>query len=73
LDQSEYRSSTCAYVNLSPGSPHLYRMAEMREGDGGNVYSAPEMVIVLRELGEQGWELIGALGGDNVLIFKRRK
>jgi len=73
MDQWEYRSFTCAYVNLSPGSPHLYRMAEMREGDVGNVYSAPEMVIVLKELGEQDWELTGTLGGDNVLIFKRRK
>ena len=48
-------------------------MAEMREGDVGNVYSAPEMVVVLRELGEQGWELAGTLGGENVLIFKLRK
>jgi hypothetical protein len=48
-------------------------MAEMRKGDVGNVYSAPGMVIVLKELGEQDWELTGTLGGENVLIFKRRK
>ena len=73
MDQWEYRSYTCAYVNASPGGPHLYYMAEMHEGDIGNVYSASEVVVVLKELGEQGWELAGPLGGKNVLIFKRRK
>jgi hypothetical protein len=74
VDKWEYKALVCGWIGTLSSLSSMGRVAEVRAGEDAKFSAdSPDLVTALNELGEQGWELAGTLGGRDVLIFKRRK